>query len=81
MLHTEDYVHSEDFYEEVKRLERIIADREEELKDADHDIEYYADIICKMTKLLENYESIDDDVKQFLEDYQFVLHNIERNRK
>jgi hypothetical protein len=71
----------EDYTDEIKRLERIIADQEEELKDSDHDIEYYADIIFKMTKLLENYEYIDDDVKQFLEDYQFVLHNIERNRK
>jgi len=81
MLHTEDYVHASDFDEEVKRLERIIADQQSELKDSDHDIEYYADIIFKMTKLLENFESVDDDVKQFLEDYQFVLHNIERNRK
>jgi hypothetical protein len=81
MIHIEDYVHVSDFDDEVKRLERIVADRDEELKDADHDIEYYADIICKMNKLLENFESIDDDVKQFLEDYQFVLHNIERNRK
>jgi hypothetical protein len=71
----------EDYTDEIKRLERIIADQEEELKDSDHDIEYYADIIFKMTKLLENYEYIDDDVKQFLTDYQFVLHNIERNRK
>jgi len=71
----------EDYTDEIKRLERIIADQEEELKDSDHDIEYYADIIFKMTRLLENYEYIDDDVKQFLTDYQFVLHNIERNRK
>ena len=81
MLHTEDYVHSADFDDEVKRLERIIEDQQSELKDSDHDIEYYGDIIFKMTKLLENFESVDDDVKQFLEDYQFVLHNIERNRK
>jgi hypothetical protein len=81
MLHTEDYVHGSDFDAEVKRLERIIEDQQSELKDSDHDIEYYADIICKMNKLLENFESVDDDVKQFLEDYQFVLHNIERNRK
>lgn len=71
----------EDYTDEIKRLERIIADQEEELKDSDHDIEYYADLIFKMTRLLENYEYIDDDVKQFLTDYQFVLHNIERNRK
>ena len=81
MIHIEDYVHVSDFDDEVKRLERIVADRDEELKDADHDIEYYADIICKMNKLLENFESVDDGVKQFLEDYQFVLHNIERNHK
>jgi hypothetical protein len=81
MIHIEDYVHGSDFDDEVKRLERIIEDQQSELKDSDHDIEYYADIICKMNKLLENFESVDDDVKQFLEDYQFVLHNIERNRK
>jgi hypothetical protein len=81
MIHIEDYVHASDFDDEVKRLERIIEDQQSELKDSDHDIEYYADIICKMNKLLENFESVDDDVKQFLEDYQFVLHNIERNRK
>jgi hypothetical protein len=81
MIHIEDYVHGSDFDAEVKRLERIIEDQQSELKDSDHDIEYYADIICKMNKLLENFESVDDDVKQFLEDYQFVLHNIERNRK
>lgn len=81
MIHIEDYVHGSAFDAEVKRLERIIEDQQSELKDSDHDIEYYADIICKMNKLLENFESVDDDVKQFLEDYQFVLHNIERNRK
>jgi hypothetical protein len=77
----EDCVDVDDYWDEVNRLTRIIEDQQEELKDCDHDINYYADIIFKMTKLLENYEYIDDDVKQFLEDYQFVLHNIERNRK
>jgi hypothetical protein len=72
--------YEEDYIDEIKRLERVVADRDEELKDSDHDINYYADIIFKMTKLLENYEYIDDDIKEFLEDYQFVLHNIERNR-
>jgi hypothetical protein len=77
----EECVDVDDYWDEVNRLTRIIEDQQEELKDSDHDIEYYADIIFKMTKLLENYEYIDDGVKQFLEDYQFVLHNIERNRK
>jgi hypothetical protein len=76
----EECVNVDDYWDEVNRLTRIIEDQQEELKDGDHDINYYADIILKMTKLLENYEYIDDDVKQFLEDYQFVLHNIERNR-
>ena len=76
----EGCVNVDDYWDEVNRLTRIIEDQQEELKDADHDINYYADIIFKMTKLLENYEYLDDDIKQFLEDYQFVLHNIERNR-